>query len=92
MATGKAKAPKSPEEPDFDTRLERLEALVGELEAGGLGLEAAIERYREGVQLLAGARDQLSGYRKQVEELTQGAADALKPYAGDPDLPEGDPA
>lgn len=92
MATGKAKAPKSPEEPDFDTRLARLEALVGELEEGGLGLEAAIERYREGVELLGGARDQLAGYRKQVEELTRGAQDALKPYAGDPDLAGGDPA
>jgi exodeoxyribonuclease VII small subunit len=92
MATGKAKAPEGPEEPDFDTRLARLEALVCELEEGGLGLEAAIERYREGVQLLAGARDQLAGYRKQVEELTQGALDALKPYPGDPDAAGGDPA
>lgn len=92
MATGKAKAQGSAEEPDFDTRLARLEALVGELEEGGLGLEQAIERYREGVGLLAGARDQLAGYRKQVEELTQGALDTLRPYAGDPDVREGDSA
>ncbi len=92
MATPKKAAGKAPEEPDFDTRLERLEALVGELEEGGLGLEAAIERYREGVSLLAGAREQLAGYRKQVEELTQGVEAALAPYAGDPDASEGDSA
>jgi len=92
MATRKAKTADAAEEPDFDTRLERLEALVGELEEGGLGLEDAIARYREGIELLGGARDQLAGYRKQVEELTQGAQDALRPYAGDPDAVEGGPA
>jgi exodeoxyribonuclease VII small subunit len=92
MASGKAKAPKSAEQPDFDTSLARLEALVGELEQGGLGLEQAILRYREGVRLLAGARDQLAGFRKQVEELTQDASPTTRPYAGDPDAEEGDPA
>ena len=31
----------------LDQRLARLEAIVGELESGGVGLEQAIERYQE---------------------------------------------
>jgi exodeoxyribonuclease VII small subunit len=70
----------------FDARLERLEGLVTELESGGLGLEAAIERYREGVALLRGCRDTLASFQKQVEELGQDAAGGARPYAGDPDV------
>lgn len=73
---------------DFDVRLARLEALVVEMEEGGLGLEGAIARYEEGVALLKGCREQLTGYRKQVEELTRGA-EALEPYDDDPDAEGG---
>ena len=79
-------------EPGFDDRLARLEEIVTVLEEGGLGLEPSIERYREGVELLKSCRDLLGGYRKQVEELTRDAdagAD-LTPYAGDPDVPDGE--
>jgi exodeoxyribonuclease VII small subunit len=70
-------------ETGFDQRLERLEALVGELENGGLGLEASIARYQEGVQLLRECRTTLESFRKRVEEL--GADGSSAPYAGDPD-------
>ena len=78
-------APASPEAPSFDARLERLEAIVGELESGELGLEGAIERYRDGVGLLKACREQLDGYRRQVEELSGEAEASLTPFAGDPD-------
>ena len=71
--------------PGFDGRLARLEALVGSLEEGGLGLEASIEGYKEGVELLKSCRDILSGYQKQVQELSA-EAEASTPYAGDPDV------
>ena len=70
-------------ESGFDQRLERLEALVGELENGGLGLEASIARYQEGVKLLRECRTTLESFRKRVEEL--GADGTSAPYAGDPD-------
>ncbi|MFT7668241.1 MAG: exodeoxyribonuclease VII small subunit [Planctomycetota bacterium] len=70
---------------DFDSRLARLEAIVQEMETGGLGLEGAISRYEEGVSLLKGCRTVLTGYRKQVEELTRGAEQALEAYQDDPD-------
>lgn len=70
----------------FDARLARLEGLVAELEDGGLGLEAAIDRYREGVALLRGCRETLASFQKQVEELGQEGAGGARPYAGDPDV------
>jgi exodeoxyribonuclease VII small subunit len=74
--------------PGFDERLARLEAIVAELEDGELGLEGALERYREGVELLRGCREQLGGFRRQVEELSDAAEQALRPYADDPDATE----
>jgi exodeoxyribonuclease VII small subunit len=75
-----------PDEPGFDQRLARLEAIVAELEDGELGLEGAIARYREGVDLLRGCREQLAGFRRQVEELSGLAEQALRPYEDDPDV------
>lgn len=86
-----ALAPKKPETAPatgFDARLTRLEAIVGELEGGGLPLETSIDRYQEGVALLADCRTILAGFQKRVEELSADAEGALRPYAGDPDHKE----
>ncbi len=72
----------------FDSRLARLEAIVTELESGGLALESSIDRYQEGVALLGECRTILSGFQKRVEELSAEAEGALRPYAGDPDAKE----
>jgi len=79
------KQPPAAEEPSFDGRIQRLEEIVAALEEGGLELEPAIERYKEGVALLKGCREILGGYQKQVEELTKDAEESLRPFAGDPD-------
>lgn len=73
----------------FDERLARLEAIVGQLEQGGLGLEPAIERYQEGIQLLKECHGALDGYRRRVEELTREAEGAMRPFEGDPDFADG---
>ncbi|MEQ1735612.1 MAG: exodeoxyribonuclease VII small subunit [Rhodoglobus sp.] len=80
-----SKTPPSPAQPtpSFDQRLQRLEAIVGELEQGGLALEPSIERYQEGVGLLRECRSVLQSLEKRVEELT--AQGGLEPLAGDPD-------
>jgi exodeoxyribonuclease VII small subunit len=70
-------------EESFDQRLERLEKIVAELEQGRTGLEVAIERYQEGVELMRSCRASLEGYRKRIEEL-HGDGE-LKPFAHDPD-------
>lgn len=81
-------APKKTKEPEsFDDRLRQLESIVHALEDGELDLEPAIERYKEGVALLKDCSKVLSGYRKQVEELTAAEdGDAIVPYEGDPDV------
>jgi exodeoxyribonuclease VII small subunit len=71
----------------FDDKLGRLERIVGELEQGGLGLEPAIERYQEGLQLLKECHRALETYKKRVEELTREAEAAMRPFEGDPDFP-----
>ncbi len=76
-AAGKAAPPR------FDQSLGRLEEIVAELEQGGLGLEDSLAQYKEGVALLKGCREQLSGFRAQVEELS---AEGVRPHAGDPDV------
>lgn len=94
MSAKKRETKKSPdgatEEPSFDERLERLESIVAALEEGGLGLEEAIERYQEGIELLKGCHGALEGYRKRVEELTRDAEASMRPFAGDPDATEQD--
>ena len=72
--------------PSFDERLTRLETLVGELEQGGLELEPAIERYQEGIELLKNCHGTLERYKQRVEELTNDAQEALRPFEGDPDV------
>lgn len=87
-----AHAPKKTEsqapEAGFDARLARLEAIVSELEGGGLALETSIDRYQEGVALLRDCRGILAGFQKRVEELSVAADGALAPYAADPDAKE----
>lgn len=90
MSAKRSQEEVSPEgDQDFDARVARLEALVREMEQGGLGLEGAIGRYEEGVALLARCREELAGYRKQVEELSRGTGE-LSDHANDPDLRDED--
>ena len=77
------------EEEGFDARLAALERIVQELEQGGLGLEAAIGRYQQGIELLRSCHGTLERTRKRVEELSLDAEGALRPLAHDPDFDAG---
>jgi exodeoxyribonuclease VII small subunit len=79
--------PEDAGEASFESRLERLRAIVGELEQGDLGLEPAIERYQEGIELLKHCHATLASYKQRVEELSTEAEAKLTPYAADPDVP-----
>lgn len=72
-------------EPGFDDRLAALERIVEELEDGELGLEDAIARYQEGIQLLKSCHGTLESTRRRVEEL-DGDAAVVRPFADDPDF------
>ncbi|MBC8328387.1 MAG: exodeoxyribonuclease VII small subunit [Planctomycetes bacterium] len=66
-----AKKDSAADEPPFEERLARLEALVDSLEGGELPLEQGVERYGEGVALLQGLQSSLSSAELKVEQLTQ---------------------
>lgn len=57
--------------PAFEDQLQRLEALVQQLESGELGLEQGVERYREGVDLLKGLNASLAAAEQKVDLLTE---------------------
>ena len=50
---------RSPDQPDFEQALKRLEEIVHLLEEGELGLNESLERYEEGVKLLRQSYDLL---------------------------------
>jgi exodeoxyribonuclease VII small subunit len=56
----------------FDDGLDRLEALVQQLESGSLGLEEALARFEEGVGLSQALQQQLAQAQRRVEILRQG--------------------
>ena len=60
-------------EEGYDSLLARLERLVGELEAGQLGLEASIERFAEGMRLASEATRKLDEAERRVEALVRNA-------------------
>ena len=58
--------------PSFDDGLDRLEALGQQLESGSLGLEEALARFEEGVQLSQALQKQLAEAQRRVEVLKAG--------------------
>ena len=59
-------------QPSFDDGLDRLEALVQQLESGNLSLEEALTRFEEGVQLSQALQKQLAEAQRRVEVLKAG--------------------
>jgi exodeoxyribonuclease VII small subunit len=78
-----------PEELDFEAALERLEAIVGELESGELGLEESLRRFEEATRLKDLCARKLREAEARVEEYTARAAEAEQSrLAEDPDAAE----
>lgn len=65
------KAMATPSSPSFDDGLERLEALVQQLENGSLSLEEALLRFEEGIGLSKELQQQLADAHRRVELLKQ---------------------
>ena len=59
-------------QPSFDDGLDRLEALVQQLESGSLSLEDALVRFEEGVALSQALQKQLAEAQRRVEVLKAG--------------------
>ena len=68
----------------FEKALNRLEAIVDELEEGKLALEASIARFEEGVTLTKFLESELGRAQKRVEELVESAGSpTTRAWAGD---------
>jgi len=70
MARGAAKD-ETPAEVSFEGALERLEALVDQLEAGELPLEEALSAFEEGVALSRRCAEQLETAERRIEALIE---------------------
>ena len=73
-----------PEAAPFEASLERLEAIVGELESGELDLEASLARFEEGVALSRACAGQLADARQRIDVLIEENGGLLeRPFDGD---------
>lgn len=64
--------------PSFEKDLEGLEALVGQLEEGGLPLDESIKRFEEGIKLWKRCELALAHAEKRIEMLTKNADGELE--------------
>lgn len=72
-------------EAGFDQVVERLRGVVEKLEAGHLGLEAALAAFEEGVRLSRRGAELLAGAEQRVEMLTRSeGGEQVVPFPGAP--------
>jgi exodeoxyribonuclease VII small subunit len=62
---------------DYESALAELETIVSEMEAGELPLQASLNAYKRGTELLQFCRQQVADAEQQVKVLD---GDALKPF------------
>ena len=56
---------------DFEKSLERLEALVGEMESGDLSLEQMLKHFEEGSKLVNVCTKKLNEVEQKIEKLVK---------------------
>jgi len=66
----------------FKQTLERIEDIVREIEQGQVELEECVQRYEEGMELIARARSILASAEQKIQKLQAGSDDApqLEPF------------
>jgi len=65
------KTDKVEEKMSFEKALERLEAIVGEMEGGSLSLDKMISRFEEGQSLLKFCSQKLNEVERKIEVLVK---------------------
>lgn len=70
----------------FEAAVERLEALVSDMEGGSLSLDESLERFQQAVALSRYCAGKLEAAEKQVVMLTESGA--CVPFADGPRPPE----
>ncbi len=76
-----ARKKKAEKEPTFEERLARLEEIVGQLESGGVGLDASLRLYAEGAELIKVCRRDLAEAEQRIQKLTESAEGELETEA-----------
>lgn len=84
-----AAAERAPADEAYDALVARLERVVGELEAGGLSLEASIEKFAEGVRLANEATRKLDDAERRIEMLVRNADGSQEEVPFDPEAGKG---
>jgi exodeoxyribonuclease VII small subunit len=74
------KLPISSAPSSFENAMAELSALVAQMEAGDLALEASVSAYQRGSELIKYCADQLNKVEQQVKILDAGL---LKPFSSD---------
>lgn len=87
--------PKSPAtQPTFETAMDRLEAIVEQMESGKLPLEELIVRYEEGMNMVKVCQERLTAAEQKIEIIARDNAGqaVVKPFepesAGNAPAPE----
>ena len=58
------------DQPSFEDHMSRLDKIVVSLEDESVGLEQSVERYQEGVRIVAELRAHLDAMEKKIEVVT----------------------
>lgn len=81
--------------PDFESAMQRLEQITGQMESGQMPLHELLERYEEGTKLIQYCQETLQSAEKRIEMVTRKmseptptapAAPAKSPKKPDPDV------
>ena len=77
-----ATAAKKPNELNFEAAMDRLEAIVDEMESGKMQLEDLIVRYEEGMKLVKTCQERLASAEQRIEIITRNHAGkpVVKPF------------
>ena len=61
-------------EPNFETAMDRLEAIVEQMESGKLPLEELIVRYEEGMNMVKVCQERLASAEQKIEIIARTSA------------------
>jgi exodeoxyribonuclease VII small subunit len=70
----KPKTTAAPNELNFEKAMERLEAIVEQMESGKLALEDLIVRYEEGMKLVNVCQERLTSAEQKIEIIARNSA------------------
>lgn len=61
--------PTSPDNLDFEDAIEKVESIIEDIESGAVGLEASLDAYEQGVNLIKRCRTLLRNAEQRVQDL-----------------------